>query len=352
MKRTKKFAALLLAAAMLTSSTACASDKSWAAKDDSLTVPVGSYIYNLYSAYASASSQVPDTTKPALGQKIGDKDAETWIREKALNQTKSIFVIDRKMKELNLTLSDDDNSRVKSMTDQTWNSYQSTLEGFGIAKSSYNLAASDYSVKTQKVFDALYGKGGSKAVSDDELKGFFEKNYTDFSYILCPLYKTDSGGNFSAAFSDDEKKKAEDEFNGYASKITDGSMTLQQALDAYKAAGGDSTASVSDETTNLNTNPYGYPDDMIKLLQGMKPGETKAAEISDGLLYFLVTKNDISKKTEEQMKTDDGRQSLLSDYKGQEFSDEISKEADALKDVTLNEKAIDSYNPSMFATEE
>lgn len=351
MKRTKKFAALLLAAAMLTSTTACSSDNSWAAKDDSLTVPVGSYIFNLYSAYASAAGQVPDTTKPVLGQKIGDKDAEAWIREKALNMTKSIFVIDRKMKELKLSLTADDNTQIKDLTDQAWNSYQSTLEGYGIAKSSYNFAASDYSVKSQKVFDAIYGKGGSKAVADDELKSFFEKNYTDFSYILCPLYKTDSSGNFSSALSDDEKKKAEDTFNGYAGKITDGSMTLQQAADAYKAAsGGD--ISVSSETTNLSTNPYGYPDDMVKLLQGMKAGETKAAEISDGFLYILVTKNDITKKTEDQMKTDDGRRTLLNDYKGKEFTDEISKEADALTGVTVNEKAVDSYNPSMFETEE
>lgn len=352
MKRFKKIAAVLLAAVMLASTAACSSDKSWAAKNESnsLTVPVGSYIYDLYAAYYSASSKVSDSSKDVLKQKIDNKDATTWIREKALNSVKEIFVIDQKMKDLKLSLTDAEQSTVKSNTDTFWNSYQSTLEGFGIAKSSYQLAATEYGAKYQKVFNAVYGKGGSKAVPDDELKSFFEKNYTDFSYVLCKLYKTDSSGNYSASLSDDEKKKAEAEFNGYVSKISAGTMTLQQAADAYKSV--DSNIAVQSETSDLKTNTAGYPDDLIKLLDGMKAGETKAAEISDGYLYILVTKNDITKKTDEQMKTDSGRSGLLADYKGKEFSDEISKEADTLTGVTVNEKAINSYNPSMFATEE
>ncbi|MCI1966059.1 MAG: hypothetical protein LKJ17_08025 [Oscillospiraceae bacterium] len=344
MKRMKKLAALLLSAAMLVSTAACSTDKSWCAKDDSLTVPIGSYVYDLYAAYYSASNKVSDTTKDVLEQKIDDKDAKTWIRETALNSVKSIFVINQKMKDLNLTLTDDETAAVKTNTDTFWNSYGSTLENFGIAKSSYTLAAAEYGTKYQKVFEATYGKDGTKAVADDELKSFFEKNYTDFSYVMCKLYKTDSSGNYSASFSDEEKKKAKQEFDGYAAKINAGTMTLQQAADAYKSV--DSTISVQSQTANLSN--YAQAEDLKTLLDGMKAGETKTAEISDGYLYVLATKNDISKKTEEEMKTDSGRNSLLGDYKGQEFSEEISKEADAVKGITLNDDAMNSYDPSMF----
>ena len=88
---------------------------------------------------------------------------------------------------------------------------------------------------------------------------------------------------------------------------------------------------------------------MVKMIQGMKPGEAKAGEISDAYFYLLTVKNDIMKKTAERTKTEDGRKSLLSDYKGKEFSDQIAKEADSVSGVTLNEKALDSYDPSMFA---
>jgi hypothetical protein len=346
MKKIKRIAVLFLAAVLSVSTVACSSDKSWCAKNDSLTVPIGSYIYDLYAAYAGASSKVPDSSKAVLGQKIDNKDAATWIREKALNSVKEIFVIDQKMKNMKLSLTDAEKSTIKTSTDTFWNQYQKTLEGYGIAKSSYELAAADYSSKYQKVFNAVYGKGGSKAVSDDELKSFFEKNYTDFSYVMCKLYKTDSNGNYSASFSDDEKKKTKAEFDDYASKIKAGTMTLQQAADAYKSV--DSSVSVQNETINLSN--YGQVEDLKKLLDGMKAGETKTAEISDGYLYILVTKGDITKKTAEKMKTDSGRSTLLTDYKGQEFSGEISKEADALKGITVNEKAVNSYDPSMFET--
>ena len=347
MKIIKRITALFLAAAMLVSTTACSSDKSWCAKSDRMTVPIGSYIYNLFSAYEDAASQVSDTSKSVLDQKVEKKDATTWIREKALNSTKSLFVIDQKMKDMKLSLSAADKSAIKSNTDSFWDQYQSTLEGYGIAKSSYELAATEYEQKYQKVFNATYGKGGTKAVSDSELQNFFEKHYTDFSYILCKLYKTDSSGNYSSSFSAAEKKKAEAAFNGYASKIKAGTMTLQQAADAYKST--DPTVSVQNKTINLDN--YTQTEDLKKLLDGMKAGETKAAGLSGGYLYILVTKGDITKKTAEEMKTDSGRSSLLTDYKGQEFSDEISKEADSIKGVTLNEKAINSYNPSMFVSE-
>lgn len=348
MKKIKKIAALLLAAVMLASTAACSSDKSWAAKNDSLTVPVGSYIYYLYSAYATASSKVTDSSKAVLDQKVEGKDASTWIREKALSSTKSLFVIDKKMKDLKLTLTDAEKSAVKTSTDNFWNSYGSTLEGYGVAKSSYETAAAEYGVKYQKVFNAIYGKGGTKAIPDEDLKNFFEKNYTDFSFVLCKLYKTDSSGNYSASLSDEEKKKAEAEFSNYASKIKAGTMTLQQAADAYQSV--DPSAAVKNETVDLKTNTVGLPDDLVKMLDGMKAGETKASEISNGYLYLLATKNDIAKKTEDQMKTDSGRSNLLFDYKGKEFSDEITKEADSISGVTINEKAVNSYNPSMFVT--
>lgn len=351
MKKIKKSAAVLLAVSILAATAACSADKSWAAKDDSLTVPIGSYIYELYAAYGSASGKATDTTKAVLDQKIESKDATAWIREKALSSVKSLFVVDRKMKDLKLSLTEEESAAAKKNLDSAWTQYQSVLEGYGIAKTSFSLAYSDYYAKYEKVFFATYGKGGAKAVSDDELKGFFEKNYSDFSYAAFPLYKVDANGQFSAAFSDDEKKKAEGEIDGYAAKLKDGSMTLQQAADAYNAANGGS-ASAQDATADLNTNAAGYPDDMVKLIEGMKAGEAKAAEISDGYVYMLAVKNDITKKTEEQMKTEDGRKSLLSDYKGQEFSDAITKEADAVTGVTLNEKALNSYDPSMFATEE
>ena len=45
-----------------------------------------------------------------------------------------------------------------------------------------------------------------------------------------------------ASLSDDELSQLDTEFKGYASQINDGSMTIQDAADAYKASSGDDTA--------------------------------------------------------------------------------------------------------------
>lgn len=345
----KRAAAAAMAVILAAGTAACSTDKSWAAKNSSLTVPIGSYIYNLYRAYATASDKAQDKTKPILDQKIEGKDATSWIRGKALTYTKSMFVVDNKMKDMNLKLTDTENTNVKSATDTMWSQYQTALEKFGIAKSSFNLASSEYSAKRDKVFNAIYGKGGSKAVSDADLKSFFQDRYTDFSYIVRPLYSTDTNGNFKAALSDADKKKATQEFDGYADKIKAGSMTLDQANDAFKKSSGGTSSTVNNETIDFSTDTT-YPDAMKTAIKAMKAGECKTLELKDLYLYVLVVKNDIAKKTDEKLKTDDGRKSILSDYKGTEFDAEISKEADALKDVTVNDAAINSYNPSMFVT--
>lgn len=348
MKVLKKTIAVLASVALLASAAACSgTDKSWAAKDKDLTLPIGCYIYNLYNSYSEAQSKVSDASKPILEQKIENKDADTWIREQALQNTKELLLINRKMKEMNLSLTKEESDHITTVTENTWSAYQSTLEGYGIAKSSFNLSYSDFLMKYQKIFNTLYGKGGSKAVPDDELKQYFESNYTDFSYIVRPLYSTDENGSKKADFTDEEKKKAEKEFDDYASQIRDGKLTIDKAAETYSKSVGGNNPSAQSETLNLSTDTS-YPDSFKSLVKNMKNGEIKAAELSDFSAYVLIQKNDIAKKTDEKLKDDSERSKILSALKGKEFSDEITKEAKALKDITLNDAAINSYNPSMF----
>jgi len=224
-KSSKKIVAALMALVMMVSVTACSTDKSWAMKNDTLTAPIGTYIYYLYASYQSAGSSVKDTTKPVLEQQIDGKSAEAWIKDKALNYTKMLFVLNDKMKELNLSLTTDEVKSVSDNTDTQWAQASTELEKYGVSKASFNLAYSDYYTKYQKVFTATYGKGGKKAVSDDDLKTYFEKNYTDFSFVYAPLYTTDASGN-STALSADQTTALKKELDGYAADISSGKMTI------------------------------------------------------------------------------------------------------------------------------
>lgn len=345
MKRLKRITAALLAAVCLFPMAACSTDKSWAAKDDSLTVPIGSYIYNLYTAYKTAANEVPDTSKDVLSQQIDGQDASTWIRNKAMNYTKQLFVVDNKMKELGLTLSDSEQQEADSMASSAWSSYQTTLEGYGIAQSSFQIAYSDYYYKMLKVFYATYGKGGAQEVSDSDLTSYYESTYTDFTYIACPLYTTDSSGNFQAMLSDDETSALKTELDGYAQMIQSGEMTIDDAAAAYTQSSGNQTTA-SNQTIVLSDSSL--PDEAVSTINAMQNGSASAFEIDGYYVYLLVVKNDIHQSSANALSTEDSRNNVLLSYKGQEFNDEISSEADSVTGVTLNSAAINSYNPSMF----
>lgn len=349
MKKLKKFSAVMLAVLLMFGTAACSSDKSWAAKNDSLTVPIGSYICYLYSEYNNASSKVSDSSKPVLSQKIDSKDATSWIREKALTDVKTLFVIDSKMKELGLKLNDSETKTLSSTVSSQWEQYGTQFEKWGIAESSFSFSFYEEPQKLDKIFLATYGKGGKKAVSDSDLKNYYVKNYNDFSYISMPLYTSSTNGKVTA-MTDDAKKKTESEFDGYISKIKAGTMTMQQAADAYKTSSKSTSDELQTDMTNLSTSSY--PDSMKKMIGGMKSGEAKVQEVSSGTtsFYVLVMKNDIEKIIDDDIKDETQRKSLLYTYKSTEFTNEIGKEATALKDVKTNDSALNSYDPSMFET--
>lgn len=343
-KSLKKGVAVLLAFAMAASTAACATDKSWAMKNDSFTAPIGVYIYNLYAAYQGADSMKTDPTKPVLDQKIENKSADAYMKDKALTYTKMLFVLNDKMKELNLTLTPEETKAIGSATDAQWEQASTTLEKYGISKESFNLAYTDFYTKYQKIFTGLYGKGGKKEIPESELKSYFEKNYTDFTFIAKSLYNTKSDGSV-AAFTDKEKAAVKAQFDAYAADVSSKKKTMKQIADEYKTASKQTTEQLQNVTENLNTST-GYPAELKKLLDSMKPGEVKSAEISGA--HLVVMKNDISAKTKDELGAESSRNNLLAEMKAEEFSKDMEKAAQSYSNITLNQKALDSYSPSMF----
>lgn len=349
MKFWNKAVAALLAAALCIPAAGCSgTDKSWAVKDASESVPVGAYIFNLYSAYAQADQKKTDSSKDVLSQKIENKDAATWIRAKALTSTRVILLLDQKMKQMNLTLTDAEKKSAADMNSQAWSSVSSSMEKFGVAQSSFELAYGTSFEKERKVFDATYGKGGKQAVSDADLKEYYTKNYTDFSFIACPLYKAKSDGSFDSAFTDAQKKAAESVINNYLTQIKAGKMTIQKAADNYKTVQKSSTDQLHKDSVELASDTN-YPAEMKTALKDMKAGEVKAVELKSAQMYVLLSKEDTAKSADSKIATASDRENLLLTAKSSEFLAQLDKEADALT-VSVNDKALNSYDPKMFAS--
>ena len=170
-------ACLCLASAM----TGCYSeDKAWSAKRGDDTAPIGAYIYYLSSAYSEALGKVEDASKPVFDQKIDDKDGTQWVKDRAKESLQQMYYVDQKFEDLGLELSDEDQSQISSLTSYQWSYYGKVYDQYGIAKTSLERAYAEFIVKYQKIFNTMYGKDGEKAVSDEEIRTFYEDKNTDF----------------------------------------------------------------------------------------------------------------------------------------------------------------------------
>lgn len=343
----KKVTAAAMALIIMVSAAGCSGDKSWAAEKDKVKVPVGVYIFYLYTAYNEASSKVTDTAKPVLSQKIENKDAATWIRDTALTSLKSYLAVEAKMKEMNLTLTADEKAAATANTTQYWSSIGTTLQGYGISQSSFDNAYSQYSAKNNKIFLAMYGKNGKSAVSDADLKTYFESNFTDFNYLYASFYKTDATTGSSTALTDAQKTAIKKEFDGYVAQINSKKMTIAQAAAAYKTSSKATSDPLQSATAILDSTNSQFPADFVTLVKGAEVGTAKVAEVANG--YAIVLKNDITKKTATQLSTDDGRNAVLYPMKNTEFNTLIKTEASKLTGVTYNDAAINDQKVEKFA---
>lgn len=68
------------------------------------------------------------------------------------------------MERLGLTMTDDDYTQAQQTTDSYWSLFGTSLEEFGIAKTSFDIAYSQYNTMYLKVFEALYGEGGEREI--------------------------------------------------------------------------------------------------------------------------------------------------------------------------------------------
>ena len=98
------------------------------------------------------------------------------------------------------------------------------------------------------------------------MKKYIEENYTDFSMIGASTYKTNSDSSTSSGtpdttnLTDEEKKELQQTLQGYVDKVKDGSMTMQEAADAYKEYAELDTEQLISNTVNLET--AGFPDEL------------------------------------------------------------------------------------------
>ena len=323
MKRIAKITvALLLAVAMCFSLAGCYDeDLNWSAKYDDTELPAGAYIYYLSIAYNEAASKV-STEDEVLKSEIDGTPAETWIKNRADEYVNQYFYIQNEMKRLGLEMTDEDYSTCLQTTESYWNYFGTSFEKFGIAKTSFDIAYSQYNRMYLKVFNALYGEGGENEVPESELRQHIEDDYYDYEYFSAPLTKTDDD-NKSVDLTDEEK-------------ATDYALKVQK----------DSTYQTGIKDENGMQSSY-MPDAFISAIKEMKEGDV---EVVESTKYMIVLHRLPIKDDEDTLlESSDNRSQLLLELKNTEYADAVSAAAQSFEGVEWNQKVLNRYKPSMFA---
>lgn len=121
MKNFKKLTAMILVFIIALSTAACSLTPQWSYKTEDTELPIGVYIYALYSAYSQAESlaqqtegydseaQTYDGEKSFLNVEITDEEgvtatADQWIMDQADKSLRNILAIEHEFERLGATI--------------------------------------------------------------------------------------------------------------------------------------------------------------------------------------------------------------------------------------------------------
>ncbi len=224
----KKIAALVSAAAVMSSLAGCGKNATWGAQIDGEEIPAGIFIYYLQSAYYDAQTKVneqknaaaetapalapesvavtaPAETQPAdlYSSQIDGVNAKDWIYDEATRQMQEYQAVESKFEEYGLTLSEEAKDSAQMYINQLWEYGGEYYTQMGISESSYKKIYLNME-KRDMLFEKIYSEGGEKGVPEADIKAYLTENYAMINYIDMEL--KDGEGNLLKSDGKDERK--------------------------------------------------------------------------------------------------------------------------------------------------
>ena len=179
LKRQMKMTAAVTALMVSLSLASCNQDTTWTyrTEDGAYEVTSGMYVGMSISAYNSGYSQTDvDTSQPLYDQQIGSVDALTWVQQEVDNLAKKYLAVETKFEEYGLSFTEEEQSYIDSYIEYYWNYLGSSYEDEGCGQESYTKLMTN-SFKESQLFYHIYGEGGEREVTEDELRDLFNQQY-------------------------------------------------------------------------------------------------------------------------------------------------------------------------------
>ncbi len=340
----KKFLAVLLCLILTLSAVSCGEDTNWIAKKDGETVPAGIYLYYLITAKSEAQSKI-DKDADLFKSQVEGKDAETWIKDRALELVKQHVAVEDVFEENKLKLSQDDTDYLDYYAEYMWYYLEQNYLDSGISKASMTEVLYNTS-KYEAVFEYLYGKDGPKAIPQEELDKYFTENAARIHAITFSIVDKDN-----KTLTGDALKEVEDKANSYYERLKNGEDILVLA-DEYHASLEETTEETtsSEETTDTEPDPNRHQAIIIKSNSSLKEENTKKLfelKYGENVMFTDASQIVIAVRLdmlEDKDACENYTPTAMSELKGEEY-EEYVKELTSKVELEVNEKAVNRYSP-------
>lgn len=382
MNNFKKICAAFLAVLMILTVAGCSRKPTWSYKTDNASYAEGVYIYSLFSAYNEAytilqeqlgndfdaTSSILDITADFDGEEgeEGKILCKTWIENQADIITRNLAALDEKVLEYGITLDKTQVESAKELAKEDWylgpyyeyyvasgyeaTSYEKMLSPYGVSFDSFYTSTYLASVKQSAIFDYLYGKNGTEAVSDEEIEKYFTENYTSYAYFTVNLYETsvnpETNQQEYTPYSQELVDDVEKELKKYTKLVNSGTPYTEVMYQYMKAH------NIVDNPTVHNVEILensALGEEVLKAVEELKEGKATYIKVGTGdtsIMYF-ITKLPIKDETESYLNADGNRQTILQTLKSDDFKNYLDEITENVK-IEINEKAISKYSPAIF----
>lgn len=346
MKIIKRLLPAILLICMAFSMIGCSSgDVSYVVSVDGEKMAPGVYVGYLTNAVVAAANKV-GTAEDFWNKKIGEIEVDKWIKDYALKEIKIDSGAAAIAKEMNIVITKEDETEIKSTLDYAWKTNQKLFEDSGC---NYSSALKMYTngYLSNKVFEAIYGDGAPKSPAQEEFIKAFNDSYANASVISLNYYDVD--GN---RISDSEIKIRNQHFEDMKKRVEAGedykNLLIEHGKwinETYKSdAFKENEFNYNDSFTLISKDDKTISNVLIDAIFNKSTVGKAAIVNQDPTIYFvyrsaLPTDEDTIKKY---------KGTLLLTMKSDEFDASCLEKASGIT-IEVNESAVNYYSPRNVA---
>ncbi len=339
MKIRTRIIALGMALALAVAGAGCSNeDTSWVAQAGEDTLPAGVYLVELMMGYNDAASQLYGEEDILKGT-IGDVPAPQYITDFAKLESAKLLAIRRQFQDRGLTLSDEDKEQATQYTDYLYSMGEDYYTANGVSKDSVQYI-NDTSMMSLNVFNDIYGEGGEKGLTKDELKQAFAEEYTRSQYMLFPKVDTLTGAALDEEALAANKEKAE----SYLARALAGEhfpdLVYEQAVEQNGDSAGEQMEDDSYDVY-LQNNAGFYPSAYETAVIDAEDNEIFTVE--DDYYIYLIRKLPILEAADEDIEM--YLDAVLQEMKYDEYMETVEVWASEM-DIRYNTAALAAYTPA------